>query len=90
MEIKLFATVFATVFLAELGDKTQMATLLYAADPQASKLAVFIAASVALICASALAVAAGGLVATYVSPRILSRVAGAAFVAVGLWTIVRA
>ena len=90
MDINFYATVFATVFLAELGDKTQIATLLYAADSNAPKLAVFLAASAALVCSSALAVAAGGLVAAYVSPKILSLVAGVAFIGVGVWTLLRA
>ena len=90
MEIKIYATVFLTVFLAELGDKTQLATMLYAADSNVPKLAVFLAASAALICSSALAVTAGGLIANYVSPKVLSSVAGVAFIGVGVWTLWRA
>jgi putative Ca2+/H+ antiporter (TMEM165/GDT1 family) len=90
MEFKALITVFAAVFIAELGDKTQLATMLFAADQQASKLTVFVGASLALICASALGVLAGGLVAQYSNPRILSYVAGAGFVLIGVWTIARA
>ena len=48
---------------------------------------VFLGASLALVATSALGVAAGGIVAQYVSPKILSYVAGTGFVVIGLWTI---
>jgi putative Ca2+/H+ antiporter (TMEM165/GDT1 family) len=84
------ATVFASVFLAELGDKTQLATLLFAAEAQVSKLTVFIAASAALVVATGIGVLAGGVVSQYVSPSTLKYVAGAGFIAIGIWTLARA
>jgi putative Ca2+/H+ antiporter (TMEM165/GDT1 family) len=90
VEIKALLTVFVAVFVAELGDKTQLATMLFAADREVSKLTVFIGASLALICASALGVLAGGLVAQYSNPRVLSYAAGAGFVLIGVFTIARA
>lgn len=90
MDPRLFLTVFATVFVAELGDKTQLATLLFAADQAVSKLAVFIAASTALVVATAIGVLAGGVVSQYVSPAVLKVVAGAGFIAIGVWTLLRA
>jgi putative Ca2+/H+ antiporter (TMEM165/GDT1 family) len=90
MDPKLFATVFATVFVAELGDKTQLATLLYAAEAAHPKLTVFLAASAALVATSALGVLAGSLPSSYLDPRLLRWVAGLGFVAIGLWTLVRA
>lgn len=90
MDLRFFLTVFSTVFLAELGDKTQLATFLYAADGNHSKLTVFVGAAAALIVTSAMGVALGSAVSQYVSPRILSWLAGAGFVAIGIWTIVRA
>ena len=90
MQLELFATVFATVFIAELGDKTQLATLLFAADRSVSKLTVFVAASLALVATSAIGVLAGAAVSQWVSPRQLSWVAGAGFIAIGVWTIARA
>ncbi|MDH3647017.1 MAG: TMEM165/GDT1 family protein [Gammaproteobacteria bacterium] len=87
MDIKLFATVFATIFLAELGDKTQLATLLFAAREGSNLLAVFVAASAALIAASAIAVLAGGVISNYIDPKYLSYIAGVAFILVGAWTI---
>ena len=90
MDWKLFATVFGTVFLAELGDKTQLATLLYASKAESPKLTVFLAASVALVATSAIGVLAGGALSRVVSPDVLTRVAGVAFIAVGVWTLWRA
>lgn len=87
MDIKLFATVFGTVFLAELGDKTQLATLLFAAREGSSLWTVFVAASLALVATSAIGVAAGGLVSDYVSPKLLSYTAGVGFLLIGAWTI---
>jgi putative Ca2+/H+ antiporter (TMEM165/GDT1 family) len=86
----LFATVFGTVFLAELGDKTQLATLLYAAEGANPKLVVFLAASAALVVTSAIGVLAGSAVAQLVDPRWLRYAAGVGFIAIGAWTLVRA
>lgn len=90
MDLKLFAVVFGTVFLAELGDKTQLATVLFASKPSASLLTVFVGASLALLVASGLAVAAGSLISHYVNPRYLSYIAGIGFVVIGVWTIAQA
>jgi len=90
MDVKVFATVFATVFIAELGDKTQLATMLYAADREVSKLTVFLGASGALVVASALGVLAGTLLSQFISERVLHYIAGSGFVLVGIWTLVRA
>ena len=90
MDLKVFATVFFTVFVAELGDKTQVATLLYASKPDNPKAVVFVASALALVVASALAVLVGSFIAQYVDPKVLSWVAGLGFMVVGLWTILRA
>lgn len=87
MDIKILATVFATIFLAELGDKTQIATLLFAAREGSNLLGIFVAASAALVATTALGVLAGGLIANYLDPRYLAYVAGSAFILVGVWTI---
>lgn len=87
MEMKLLATVFGTIFLAELGDKTQLATLLFAAREGSNLATVFVAASLALVAATAIGVAAGAVVSAYLDPRYLSYFAGTAFILVGIWTI---
>ena len=90
MDMKILATVFIAVFIAELGDKTQLATLLFAADKEVSKFTVFVGASLALILASAIGVLAGGVVSQYVSEKILHYVAGIGFVGIGVWTLLKA
>lgn len=90
MDWKLFLTVFGTVFLAEMGDKTQLATVLYAADAKNGKWAVFLAAGLALCTTSAIGVLAGGVTGRYVSPSALRWIAGLGFVAIGVWTIGKA
>jgi len=87
LDIRLFATVFGTIFLAELGDKTQLATLLYAADGSHPKLTVFAASASALVVTSALSVIAGSVVAEYVNPGIVRWAAGLGFIFVGLWVL---
>ncbi|HKY93523.1 MAG TPA: TMEM165/GDT1 family protein [Nevskiaceae bacterium] len=87
MDLKIFGTVFATVFLAELGDKTQLATLLFAADKPASKFTVFAASASALVVAAAIGVLAGTLVANVVNPKHLQIVAGVGFILIGAWTL---
>ncbi len=86
----LFGTVFATIFVAELGDKTQLATLLYAAKGEHPKLVVFAASASALVATSALGVLAGSILSQHLDPRILTWVAGIGFIAIGIWTLVRA
>jgi putative Ca2+/H+ antiporter (TMEM165/GDT1 family) len=85
--MKLFLTVFISVFMAELGDKTQLATLLFSAQEGAARLLVFAAASAALLLATALAVLAGGLAERYLSVLPLKLLAGLGFLAIGAFLI---
>jgi putative Ca2+/H+ antiporter (TMEM165/GDT1 family) len=90
MEWKVLAAVFVSVFVAELGDKTQLATMLFAADKEVSKWTIFLGASAALITTSALGVLAGSAISSYLSPRTLHYLAGIGFLAIGVWTLWRA
>ena len=90
MDLKMLATIFTAVFVAELGDKTQLATLLFAADREVSRWTIFAGASAALVAASAIGVLAGSLLSQYINPRYLHYLAGAGFVAIGVWTLARA
>ncbi len=87
MDLKVMVTVFGIVFLAELGDKTQLATLLFASKSPGNLIAVFIGASAALVLASAISVVAGSVISQYISPKLLSYVAGVGFLLIGAWTI---
>ncbi|WP_096086608.1 TMEM165/GDT1 family protein [Agaribacterium haliotis] len=87
MDWKVFLTIFVAVFIAELGDKTQLATMLFASDKEVSKYLVFFAASAALIVASAVGVLAGSLLSAYINEKVLHYIAGVGFVLIGLWTL---
>lgn len=87
MDWKIFAIVFASVFIAELGDKTQLATMLFASDRQVSKIIVFLAASAALVFASGIGVLAGSLLSEYINEKTLHYTAGTGFILIGAYTI---
>ena len=86
--IQYLLTVFATVFLAELGDKTQFAVLLYATRPEVSKVGVAIAASLALITTTVIAVIVGDRLANWIDPRILQGIAAGGFIVIGLLMLI--
>lgn len=90
MELKIFFAIFAVVFVAELGDKTQLAIMLFASDKEVNKLTVFAAASGALVVASAIGVLAGSLLSAYINEKMLSYVAGIGFILIGSYTLYQA
>ena len=79
----LFST-FTTVFVAELGDKTQLATLLLSAQ-SGSPVLVFIGAALALIASSLVGVLVGQWLAKTLPPERLELMAGVLMVALGIW-----
>ena len=79
-----FLTTATTVFLAELGDKTQLAALLLSAE-SGRPVVVFVGASLALICSSLVGVLLGRWLSTVMAPEQLERAAGLLMVALGLW-----
>ncbi len=87
MDWKIFLTIFISVFIAELGDKTQLATMLFASDKEASKYIVFFAASAALVVASAIGVLAGSLFSEYINEKYLHYMAGTGFILIGAFTL---
>ncbi|MDL1871580.1 TMEM165/GDT1 family protein [Deltaproteobacteria bacterium PRO3] len=85
--MKAMLPVFLSVFLAELGDKTQLATLLFATERQLARWQVFAAASAALVLSTLIAVLIGEQLTALISPKALKIVAGLGFVAIGVWTL---
>ena len=83
-----FFSVFVTVFLAEIGDKTQLATMLFASEAKTSKWVVFAGSALALVLAAGIGVLVGAQLERFIAPRTLKLVAGIGFIAIGLWTLV--
>ena len=90
MDFKTLSTVFTSVFIAEHGDKKQLATMLFASDKDASKLTIFVGAALALVVTSAIGVVAGSAISQYVSEKTLHYLAGIGFIAIGIWTLAKA
>jgi putative Ca2+/H+ antiporter (TMEM165/GDT1 family) len=86
IDLRILVVTYGAVFLAELGDKTQLATFGFAAESR-SGLSVFLGSALALVTTSLLAVLAGGLVGRFVSPAMLQRFSGTLFVVLGVWTL---
>ena len=82
--MNLYLSIFATVFLAELGDKTQLATILFASDDTSNRTLVFIAAASALVVSTGLAVLLGAGADKYLSALPLKLIAGAGFILIGI------
>ena len=89
MDIKMLFVVFGSVFVAELGDKTQLATILFAADKGVGKMTVFLGSSLALILTSALGVLLGATLSQFISAKYMSLLAGVGFIIIGSWSLYR-
>jgi len=83
MDWKIFGTAFLTLFLAELGDKTQLAVITMTASTE-SKISVFLGASLALVLVTLLGVLLGGILSEYVPVEWLQRIVAAAFIIIGV------
>ena len=83
MSITIFFSIFLTIFIAELGDKTQIATLAISGSSQ-RPLAVFLGSSFALVVASLLGVLLGGSLAKFIPELLIELVAAAGFMLIGL------
>lgn len=75
------------MFIAELGDKTQLATLLFASNKDMRSGWVFVAAVMALVTSTAIAVLAGVYAGKYLTSVPLKLIAGLGFLAIGVWIL---
>ncbi len=85
--MKTFFIVFVSIFLAELGDKTQLATLLFASEKNINKYVVFLGAALALTTTSAVGVLAGDALSNYINQRYLNYAAGICFIVIGIFLL---
>jgi putative Ca2+/H+ antiporter (TMEM165/GDT1 family) len=80
-----FLTAFAAIFLAELGDKTQIAVITLSASTR-KPLAIFLGGSLAMTLLTGIGALAGEIVTRFVPGEVLSKVAAVLFIAIGIWT----
>jgi len=86
MDLKLFLTTFGMIFLAELGDKTQLATFFLSANYD-SKISIFIGSAGALVVCSLIAVFFGAGISRFIPQNYIKIGAGVFFIAVGVWIL---
>ena len=89
INLQVLGSAFLMIFLAELGDKTQLSTLAFASESK-SPLSVFLGAALALVCSSVIGVVLGGVVGKFVPERIMKFAAALVFLGFGAWTLVQA
>ena len=89
MNWEVLGSAFLMIFLAELGDKTQISTFAFASESK-SPLSVCLGAALALVCSSFIGVVVGGVVGRFVPGRIMKFVAAVVFLGFGAWTLIQA
>jgi putative Ca2+/H+ antiporter (TMEM165/GDT1 family) len=86
MDFKILLTTFGLIFLAELGDKTQLATFCFSADCD-SRISVFLGSAGALVLSSLIAVVFGAGISRVIPANYIRIGAGIFFVIVGILTL---
>lgn len=89
VNLQVLGSAFLMIFLAELGDKTQISTFAFASESK-SPISVFLGASLALVLASFLGVVLGGIMGRFVPARLMKFLAAVVFLGFGAWTLVEA
>jgi putative Ca2+/H+ antiporter (TMEM165/GDT1 family) len=87
--LQVFLSTFVMIFLAELGDKTQISIFAFASESR-SPLSVFFGAALALVCTSFLGVVLGGVLGKFVPEKVMKLLAAAVFIGFGVWTLIEA
>lgn len=88
MQLPLLASTFLTVFVAELGDKTQL-TIVTISGTSSNTLAVFLGSAGALVLASLLGALAGGSLSSLIPPAVLQLAASLGFLVIGSRLLIR-
>jgi putative Ca2+/H+ antiporter (TMEM165/GDT1 family) len=86
MDLRSLIIVFWSVFIAEIGDKTQLATMMFSAEGR-NPYIVFLGSSLALVLAAGIGVVAGNWLSDRIHPVYLKIVAGVGFILIGIWTL---
>ncbi len=89
VDLQTFFSAFVMIFLAELGDKTQISTFAFASGTK-SPLSVFFGAALALVCTTLIGVVVGGALGRFVPARLMKFAAAAIFLGFGIWTLIEA
>src|SRR5690554_1883304 len=89
VSMRVFIMTFCLIFLAELGDKTQLATMLMAAKSESSIWQVFFGSALALVASSLIGVLSGGLITKYVPQNYIQIASGVAFIIIGILLVSR-
>lgn len=87
--MEVFWKIFLIVLIAEMGDKTQLATMGFSATEPVSKWIVFFASALALVCASGLGVIAGRVISQFGLEKQIKIASGILFILLGIWTLVK-
>jgi len=86
MDWKIFFAAFGSIFLAELGDKTQLATLMFSTEAK-NPWTVFAASALALTLSSFIAVVVGQVAEKFIPANLVKAVAGIAFIGIGAFLL---
>ena len=82
-------SMFFTIFIAELGDKTQVTTMLFASNGTHKPLTIILTVGLALFCSTLFAVAVGTFAQKYLESIPVKLISGLLFIAMGLYTIIQ-
>jgi len=88
--MKAYLTVFFITFLAEMGDKTQLSTLLFSTNNEINRWGILAAASCALTMATFLAVVIGSEMDRFISAKTIKLISGIGFIGIGVWSLLTA
>lgn len=87
-DLQVMLSTFVVIFLAELGDKTQVSTLAFSSK-SASPLSVFIGAALALVCTTLIATVLGGVLGKVLPEKLIKIAAALVFIGFGIYTFIQ-